>query len=230
VLVFDANWAGDRTSRRSVDNYVIFLYGNVIDFGSRKQKFTAMSSFESELGACARGGGGVKAIGAVLLGMGIQLELPVPTYGDNESVLKNLVNVTHGSSAKHIDIRMFWMKDEIEYGIFEPMHVLSAGNVADVGTKALGAKMFWPLVNDISGELLTDVGRKMRRGEYAYQAAANARRLMVRPPVTFHSSFPGPSMAEYHGGVPAAVDGPKPPPVPDWRKNGPATLDGHYGF
>jgi hypothetical protein len=109
------------------------------------------------------------------------------------------------------------LDDEIERGVFEPMHVLSAGNVADVGTKALGARMFWPLVNDISGEVLTDVGRKMRRGEYAYQAAANARRLMIRPPVTLHSSFPGPSMAEYHGGGPASAVDPKATPVPDWR-------------
>jgi hypothetical protein len=198
-LVFDANWAGDKTSRRSVDNYVIFLYGNLIDYGPRKQKFSAMSTFESELGACARGGTSLKAAGAVILGMGIQLELPVPTYGDNESVLKNLTNATHGSSAKHIDIRMFWMKDEIEHGLFEMMHVLSAGNMADVMTKALPCKPFWRLMNDITGDDITDVGRRIRRGDYAYQAAATALRLKDRPEITLHSSFPGPKMDEYHG-------------------------------
>ena len=62
----------------------------------------------------------------------------MPAYGDNKSVLNNLTNVPHGSSAEHIDIRMFWMKDEIVWGTFEMMHVLSPGNLADVMAKALG--------------------------------------------------------------------------------------------
>ena len=199
VLVTDANWAGDRATRRSVDCSLVFLWGNLVDFGPRKQRFTAMSSFESELGGTARGGTCVKTVGAVMLGMGIQLELPVPAYGDNESVLNGLTNVTHGSSAKHIDIRMFWMKDEIEWGTFEMMHVLSGGNTADVMTKALGAKTFWPLMEDLTGEKMTDVGKKMRRGLYAYQAAANKNREKERPTIKLHRQFPASDMSEYHG-------------------------------
>ena len=62
-------------------------------------------------------------------------------------------------------------------------------------------------MNDVTGDCLTEVGRRMRRGDYAYPAAAGAHRLEVRPPVTLHSAFLGPSMAEYHGGASAAVEG-----------------------
>jgi hypothetical protein len=68
-------------------------------------------------------------------------------------------------------------------------------------TKALGTRPFWPLMNDLTGELLTDVGRKMRRGEYAYQAAANKFRHLERPAVAYHKCFPGPDLSEYHGDV-----------------------------
>jgi hypothetical protein len=87
------------------------------------------------------------------------------------------------------------------YGVFELMHVLSASNLADVMTKALGAKPFWRPMNDIDGDEITEAGMKMRRGEYAYQAAANKHRLHERPAVTLHRSFPGPEMGEYHGKV-----------------------------
>ena len=216
VLVCDANWAGDTATRRSVDNSLVFLWGNLVDFGPKKQKFTAVSSFESELGASARGGGRLKAVGAVILGMGIQIELPVPTYGDNESVLNSLTNVTHGSSAKHIDIRMFWMKGEIEYGVFEMLHVLSGGNMADVMTKPLGGKAFWPLMWDLTGKFLTDVGRRIRRGLYAYRRAEDKHRMLVRPTVAFHRCFPGPETGDYHGKAEAA--------------QGAATGDGGCGY
>jgi hypothetical protein len=76
-MVDDANWAGagDRETRCSVDNSLIFLLGNLVDFGPKKQKFVACSSFESELGGCARGGGRLKNVGHILLGMGFIIEL-----------------------------------------------------------------------------------------------------------------------------------------------------------
>jgi hypothetical protein len=207
VMVYDANWAGDKETRRSVDNSLIFLWGNLVDFGPKKQKFVACSSFESELGGCARGGGRIKNVGSILLGMGIMIELPVPCYGDNESVLHSLTNVTHGSSAKHIDIRKFWMKDEIDWGTFEMMHVLSGDNLADVMTKALAERQFWPLMNDLMGKELTVGGRLMRQGKYAYRQAALKHRLLERPLVGLHKEFPGPAMDEYHGKAREALTG-----------------------
>jgi hypothetical protein len=52
------------------------------------------------------------------------------------------MNVTHGSGAKHIDIRKFWMENEITWGKFEMLHVLSGDKLADVMTKS---RQFWSL-------------------------------------------------------------------------------------
>jgi hypothetical protein len=159
AMVLDANWAGDNITRKSVDNHLIFLYGNVIAWGPKKQPFVSRSTFESELGGVARGGGICKWICSVLMGVGILLELPIPVYMDNLGVMQALNNVTHASSAKHIEIRMFWMKDEVEKGIFELFHVLSELNLADVMTKALPKPLFWKLINDITGlEIITAAG------------------------------------------------------------------------
>ena len=93
------------------------------------------------------------------------------------------------------------MKDEIERGTFEMMHVLSGGNMADVMTKPLGAKSFWPLMWDIIGAKMTDVGRRLRMGQYAYRGAADKHSKLIRPKVALHKCFPGPDMGEYHGGA-----------------------------
>jgi hypothetical protein len=149
VLVTDANWAGDKSTRRSVDAMVLFLWGMPIAYGSKKQAWVARSSFESELGGACRGGGVARHICQILSGMGIMLELPIPVYIDNEGVVNGLSNVTHETSAKHIDTRMFWLKNDITFNIFELMHVQTADNLADVMTKPLTIGPFRKLIDDI---------------------------------------------------------------------------------
>ena len=199
ALVYDANWAGGGEKGRSTDAIAVFFYGNCVDWGRKLQGYVAKASFESELGGCARGCDKLKFVGAVATGMGIMLELPVPVYGDNEGVMNGLTNVTHGTSAKHIDIRMFWMKAEIERGIFEMMHVMSADNLADPMTKALAEKPLNRLMDDLMGHKLTDAGRRMRKGLYACSKEEYKNRMMTRPVIKLHGSFPGPDIDEYLG-------------------------------
>jgi hypothetical protein len=169
-----------------------------IAYGSKKQAWVARSSFESELGGACRGGGVARHICQILSGMGIMLELPIPVYIDNEGVVNGLSNVTHETSAKHIDTRMFWLKNDITFNIFELMHVQSADNLADVMTKPLTIGPFRKLIDDIIGIMITEAGRRMRRGEYAYDRAVLANRNTVRPKVSLFIGLPGPPMGEYY--------------------------------
>ena len=105
--------------------------------------------------------------------------------------------MTHDSSAKHIETRMFWLKDEVEWGVMEPLHILSNDNLADCETKPLGDKAFWRLVDDICGKTLTPVGEKIRRGEVAYKSRKMGRPDLTRKPITLHMELPGPQMKEY---------------------------------
>lgn len=199
AIATDANHARCKDTRKSVDANAIFLWGNLIDYGAKKQGSVALSSFESELGGAARGGVRAKRILHTLVGMRILVELPVPMYIDNEGVVKALGNVTHESSAKHIETKMFWLQDEVEWGVFEPMHVLSGDNVADVQTKPLADKQFWRLMDDITGKELTEVGKRIRRGEEAYKSKKVGRPDLARPEVGLHVEIPGPDMDDYYG-------------------------------
>lgn len=205
AIVTDANYARCKTTRKSVDAGTIFLYGNPVDYGAKKQGNVALSTYESELGGAARGGVKTKRVMHTLRGMGILLELPAPIYIDNEGVVKALQNVTHESAAKHIDTRMFWLKDEIARGVFEPLHILSGDNLADVLTKPMSDKQFWRLMDDITGKELTEVGKRIRRGEEAYKSKKVGRPDLARPEVGLHVEIPGPPMDVYYGGAGSAA-------------------------
>ena len=60
---------------------------------------------------------------------------------------------------------------------------------------------------DVIGKKMIDVGRRLRKGLYAYRGAEDKHRYLARPEVKLHRSFPGPEMSEYHGsgGGPVAV-------------------------
>jgi hypothetical protein len=200
VVVSDANWAGDKETRQSTDGFCLWLWGNLIAFGSKKQPFVAQSSFESELGGASRAAREVAYCQQVLTGMGIMLELPVPCYIDNKGLVQALENVTHVSSAKHIDMRMFWMKDSVARGVLEPLHVLSGDNVADALTKALGEKQFWKLMDDATGRLITRAGAHMRAGRRAYQAFVQpGTAAPTRPKVRLVAAVPEGDMRTYYG-------------------------------
>ena len=44
----DADWAGDRTDKKSTKGYLIILYENMIDWKSRKQKCVTKASTYTE--------------------------------------------------------------------------------------------------------------------------------------------------------------------------------------
>lgn len=177
----------------------MFLWGNLVAYGAKKQGHVSLSPYEAELGGVTRGCVEAKHIAYMLLGMRIMIELPIPTYSDNESVLNGIANVTHESSAKHIDTRHFWLKNDVARNIFEPMHVLGGDNMTDAMTKALAGPSFWRFMDDLSGKAITEVGAKIRRGQFAYKYKKKGRPDLARPEVKLCKFMPGPEMDVYYG-------------------------------
>ena len=83
----DADWAGDRSDRKSISGWVAKINGDPISWSSKKQRVVALSTCEAELYAEAA------AIQEVLWIRGILAELDLGSstgstvYGDNQSAI-----------------------------------------------------------------------------------------------------------------------------------------------
>ena len=58
-------------------------------------------------------------------------------YMDNNSAIAVAKNPEHHGRLKHIQLRLYWLRDVVEEGEIAPQYVPTEGMVADLLTKAL---------------------------------------------------------------------------------------------
>ena len=75
----DADWASDKTSRRSTSGGVVTLGGGVLNCWAKKQKSVALSSWESELFAAVTSGTRSLGIQSELMDLGYNCSVTVAT-------------------------------------------------------------------------------------------------------------------------------------------------------
>ena len=81
----DADWASDKTSRRSTSGGVVTLGGGVLNYWAKKQKSVALSIWESELFAATTSGTRSSGIQSELMDLGHSCSVTVAT--DSQSVI-----------------------------------------------------------------------------------------------------------------------------------------------
>ena len=141
----DADWAGDRSDRKSISGWVAKINGDPISWSSKKQRVVALSTCEAELYAEAA------AIQEVLWIWGILAELDLSSstgstvYGDNQSAIAVSKNGVKGERTKHIDIKYHFVTEAVENKIVKLQWILTAEQQADIFTKALSSPVFLKL-------------------------------------------------------------------------------------
>jgi Reverse transcriptase (RNA-dependent DNA polymerase) len=142
VLYSDADWAGDRTDRKSTSGHVAMLYGGPISWGSRKQTSVATSSTESEymaMSSCAKQS---QWIVQVLKDMGFPRYIGNDPYvaqikGDNQGALALVKNPHLHERSKHIDIQYHHIRDLEARKRIAVSYIPTTDMVADGMTKPL---------------------------------------------------------------------------------------------
>ena len=142
VVYSDADWAGDKTDRKSVSGHVVMFYGGPIAWGSKKQKSVATSSCESEYMAIAMCGKQGQWIAQVFrdLSMGKYIgENPntVHMLGDNQGSLALVKNPHLHERSKHIDICYHYIRDLSERSKLDITYIPTEKMAADGMTKPL---------------------------------------------------------------------------------------------
>jgi hypothetical protein len=142
TLYSDADWASDKSDRKSVGGYVVMFYGGPISWSSKKQRSVATSSCESEymaLAMCAKQGQWVAQIFRDLgrpqyVG---QNGVKVHMLGDNQGAIALAENPHLHDRSKHIAIAYHFIRDLVETQKAQITYIPTTEMIADGMTKPL---------------------------------------------------------------------------------------------
>ena len=140
IMVYsDSDWAGE-ADRKSVSGALVKVNGHPITWFSKKQSIVALSSTEAELIALVEAVKRAKYVKQLVEDLGMEVDLPVTIFGDNQAAL---LIAKRGviSRMKHIDIRKYYIKEEVDQGMIKLEYTSTADNLADILTKPLGSQI-----------------------------------------------------------------------------------------
>ncbi|KAH9095792.1 hypothetical protein LEN26_017693 [Aphanomyces euteiches] len=121
----DADWAGDKSNRRSTTGCIVEVYGAIIHWFSKQQATVALSTMEAEYRQRLEEQGSA-----------------VSLWCDNQSALKNMANDISSTRAKHMDIEYHFIQDEVKKGKVVVGYCATDEMPADGLTKALSIEWF----------------------------------------------------------------------------------------
>ncbi|GKC82093.1 hypothetical protein Tco_1137810 [Tanacetum coccineum] len=131
-----ANHAGCQDTRCSTSGSDQFLDDKLVIWSPKKQKSTAISSTKAEyialFGCCSQ----ILWMHSQLTDYGFQFN-KMPLYCDNKSAIALCCNNVQQSRANHIDIRYYFIKEQVENGIVELYFFWTEYQLADIFTKPL---------------------------------------------------------------------------------------------
>ena len=143
----DASWASGNDSK-STSGYVIRVFGNLVQFKTKKQSMVAISSTESEyiaLSECCRE---VLVVRNILKEIGVLVEGACKVKCDNQPTIIIGEGEGKANRTKHIRLKYHHIKDLVEKGLVQLEYVPSNENLADFLTKSVSeAKIKFSLTN-----------------------------------------------------------------------------------
>ncbi|KYQ49640.1 Copia protein [Trachymyrmex zeteki] len=107
----DADWAGDRTDRKSTSGYVFRLGDEIIAWSSKKQTSVTVSSTEAEYIAASHASKELLWLRQLLKDMSFPAEEPTIINEDNQGCIRLIESSRCGARTKHIDVCYHQIRD-----------------------------------------------------------------------------------------------------------------------
>jgi hypothetical protein len=137
----DASY-GTAIGRASYTGWVAIEYDGAVSWASQKQRCTAQSTMEAEFIAASEASREVAWLEKLWKEIVPTRQTPT-LWCDNEAALAITGTTKHHNKAKHIDIRYFFIRDDmVKKGRLKVQHVAGADQVADALTKQLPIEKF----------------------------------------------------------------------------------------
>ncbi len=138
----DANYAGDRDTRKSTTGYVFLWAGAPVCWASQKQAVVALSTTESEYIALAAAAQQAMWLRQVLDDVGEKLAGPIQLFEDNQAAIQIARNPILHKRTKHIDVRHHYVREVVGKGQLELIYIPTKDQLADLLTKPLPRDSF----------------------------------------------------------------------------------------
>uniref|UniRef100_A0A803PQR2 Retrovirus-related Pol polyprotein from transposon TNT 1-94 n=1 Tax=Cannabis sativa TaxID=3483 RepID=A0A803PQR2_CANSA len=137
----DSDYAGDSDTKRSQTGYVFCLNSCTINWKANLQTIVVLSTIEVEYIACT------KAVKEALWLKGMATDFglnqrQIHVHSDNQSALHLSKNQMFHERTKHIDVRLYFIRELIAYGKIKLDKISTAENPSDMLTKAVTTTKF----------------------------------------------------------------------------------------
>ena len=124
-------------TRRSRTGYIVLFNRCPIHWRSTMQPIITTSSTEAEYVALMDAAKEAMWFRQMLAQIGFPQTNPVRIYVDNKSAIDMACNRHTSLRTKHIDLRYHWVREQVEKGYIQLLHVPGKDNIADLLTKIL---------------------------------------------------------------------------------------------
>jgi len=129
----DADFAGDRVTRKSTTGYIFQLARNTICWRAVKQRGVSTSTVEAEYIALSTTAKQHMWLQNAL--NELQISIPSALSTDNDGTIDLTENPRISDRSKHIDVAYHHVRDLVETRKLTVLHIPSADNLADLCTK-----------------------------------------------------------------------------------------------
>lgn len=141
----DADWAGDKDTRRSTTGYLFILAGGAVSWRSKLQPTVALSSTEAEYRAITEAGQELIWLRTMLKKLGYEDSNPTVLQSDNMGAIHLTNKTIFHARTKHIEIHYHWIREVVKAGKLTVQHCPTHLMTADLLTKSLGTAQFTQL-------------------------------------------------------------------------------------
>ena len=135
----DAGHGGDQGTRRSITGVLLFVGRTVVLGKSKMQPAVQSSTFSAEFMALRTATELILGLRFLLRSLGVPVNEPTKTYGDNEASIHNATRFTACLKRKHNAISYLRVRECVAAGVIDLVHLSTELNYADQLTKGLSA-------------------------------------------------------------------------------------------
>ncbi|KAG2722890.1 hypothetical protein I3760_02G147600 [Carya illinoinensis] len=142
----DSDWGGCLDTRRSITGFAIFIGDSLISWKSKKQHAVSRSSAESEYRALASTTCELQWLVYLLADLNVQHSEAALLYTDSKPAAAIASNPVQHERTKHIQLDCHLVREKLQEGLINIIHIPSKYQIADILTKPLGSLSFHHLI------------------------------------------------------------------------------------